>query len=166
MATVEKLSNIKYVKGDLFDNIKGFSGYTIIPHVVNNIGAWGSGFVVPLGKIFPLSKKMYLKHWESLKLGDVQLVRCSDSITVANMFAQEGISGLSTGVGPISSKPIRYVALVKCLENIRNVIDNSKTPCRIVAPQFGSLRSGGSWDLIEELINEIWCGLDVTICKL
>jgi len=154
MGTTEK----KYVKGDLFDNIGGFNGYTIIPHIVNSVGAWGSGFVVPLAKHFPQSKKMYLKHWESFNLGDVQFVRCSDSVTVANMFAQEGILGQN-------SKPIRYTALLKCMENVRYVIDNSKTPCRIVAPKFGSLRACGNWELIEELIQEVWADLDVTIIE-
>lgn len=165
MGTVENLSSIKYVKGDLFDHVEGFSGYTIIPHIVNNIGAWGSGFVIPLGKKFPSSKKMYLKHWESFKLGQVLMVNCAP-VYIAHMFAQEGISSLSTGPhAAINSKPIRYVALIKCLEEIRNVVDNSKVPCRIVAPKFGSLRSGGSWAIIEALIEEVWAGLDVTIIE-
>lgn len=156
---------IKYKQGDLFDHVEEFSGYTIIPHIVNNLGIWGSGFVIPLGKKFPSSKKMYLKHWESFKLGQTLLVKCGD-VYVAHMFAQEGISSLSTGPqSSVNSKPIRYVALVNCLQEIRNVVDSSKVPCRIVAPKFGSLRSGGDWTVIEALIEEIWTDLDVTIIE-
>ena len=154
---------IKYVKGDLFDHLDGFSGYTIVPHIVNNLGIFGSGFVVPLSKHFPSCKKEYLKKWESFALGQVMLVKCKN-IYIAHMFAQDGISSKSVGQElNRTTKPIRYTALVKCLEEIQKIVQNSKTPCRIMAPKFGSLRAGGNWDLIEELINEIWSDIDVTI---
>jgi hypothetical protein len=37
----------------------------------------------------------------------------------------------------------------------------------ICCPKFGSLRSGGNWDFILELIEEIWLnnGIDVTVCE-
>ncbi|WP_230679619.1 hypothetical protein, partial [Streptococcus pneumoniae] len=32
----------------------------VIPHVCNDIGAWGKGFVVGLGVTYPITKESYL----------------------------------------------------------------------------------------------------------
>jgi len=37
---------------------------------------------------------------------------------------------------------------------------------QIHAPLFGSGLAGGNWDFIEELINEIWDGYDITVWQL
>lgn len=154
---------IEYVKGDLFDNIP--KGNVLIPHIVNDIGAWGSGFVIPLGEKFPEAKKRYLHRDKQCyqSLGRCQFVLCKlemdRGVTVANMCAQTGIMGHSTGDrAKVNSKPIRYAALVKCLEKVEGyckVSKDCKHPVDILAPKFGSDRAGGNWDFIEELIEEI-----------
>ena len=55
---------IKYQVGDLFEAIDSYKEKIIIAHVCNNKGAWGSGFVIPLGKKYPLAKSEYLENFE------------------------------------------------------------------------------------------------------
>jgi hypothetical protein len=84
-------------------------------------------------------------------------------ITVANMYAQTGIRSISTGDrSKVNKKPIRYEYLVSCMTSVRDSLEADT----IVAPKFGSLRAGGNWSFIEELIEEIWCpSFDVVICE-
>lgn len=161
---------INYINGDLFDQPK-LSGNIIIPHIVNNIGAWGSGFVIPLGEAHPIAKEAYLNDYRAYKnaklpmLGVCRVVNCDHGIYVANMCAQTGIMSHSTGDRlSVNHKPIRYAALIKCMQKVAGAahyLDAS-----IVAPKFGSDRAGGTWEFIEELIEEIWCNVKVTICSL
>jgi hypothetical protein len=146
---------IEYIKGDLFTQLPITP--VIIPHIVNDIGAWGSGFVVPLGRHFPIAKEAYHQYRPSL--GQCQFVDCLElygqpRLVVANMCAQRGIVGRSTGDrSEVNDKPIRYEALVKCL---RQLDDYCKTlDIEVHAPKFGSDRAGGTWPFIAELIEEI-----------
>lgn len=162
------MNKIQYIKGDLFEHIPDIkfdsSGMKIIiPHVCNNIGCWGSGFVIPLGQNFPIAKKAYMAHVknDNLFLGQVSIPLVDDNIYVANMIAQEGIMSSSTGDrGKVNHKPIRYAALCKCLEKV-NILCKGYD---VYAPKFGSNLAGGNWDFIEELIEEIL--IDVNSIKV
>jgi hypothetical protein len=153
---------IKYVKGDLFEGIKG-KGAIIIPHIVNNIGAWGSGFVIPLAQHFPLAKKYYLEDYKKYQLGDCQTVWNMNNVAVINMFAQEGIAPRTDwNYTFITKPPIRYVALIQAMQQIAKW----SSLYEIHAPKFGSGLAGGDWNLIEKLIDEIWADFKVTIYYL
>src|SRR5690606_12743464 len=54
---------IQYEKGDLFEKIKIHQKdkHICIPHVCNDIGAWGSGFVVALSKFSRAPEEKYRK---------------------------------------------------------------------------------------------------------
>lgn len=151
------MSKITYIWGDLFEGIPmplDRDVSIVIPHICNNIGAWGSGFVVPLGNKYPMSRKVYLAKNEDsgLELGTVHYAHVDSKVYVANMIAQDGISAKSTGNRHrVNSKPIRYAALCKCLEEVNNQFAD----CDIYAPKFGSGLAGGNWEFIEELIDEI-----------
>jgi hypothetical protein len=154
---VERFGNLKminYKKGNLFDNIPKQNRTIVIPHICNNIGAWGSGFVLPLAEAYPISKQAYLARHNTigLTLGEIQCPLVDEGIYVVNMVAQEGISSRSTGDrSRVNSKPIRYGALCKCLETINRLFKDSD----IYAPKFGSGLARGNWEFIEELIDEI-----------
>lgn len=139
------------IKADLFTQI---SPNVVIPHVVNNEGAWGAGFVIPLGKRFPSIKIAYLDNWYSFNLGDIQWVNAAESVTVVNMYAQT-LGG---------KRRLNYEHLVQCMRCVRKVFHNRP----ILAPRFGSGLAGGNWNFIRELIHDTWvsCGIDVTICYL
>jgi len=160
----------KYINGCCIAKAKELSldgTNVLIPHIVNDVGVWGSGVVIALSKEWPVTKKFkspeYHFHENPLfkpnTLGATQFISPELNITVANMYAQTGVGG----------KPIRYEALVKCMRTIADYCEfmlsehNEKTV--LICPKFGSLRAGGNWDFIEELINEIWCDLKVVICE-
>jgi hypothetical protein len=180
---------IKYVKGNLFELLPQDNCSKIIPHVCNDIGGWGSGFVVPLGKKWPhaeasyrewhsrgftcspvgLSKDLaiegYIRPVVSFMLGEVQFVQVeqlpeSGMIEVANMIGQH--ETIAT-----NPKPIRYAALAKAMWLVdwraKQLKSETSPPAEIHCPKFGSGLAGGNWEFIEELIKEIWADLSVTI---
>jgi len=155
---------INYVQGDLFKYLPDpDKGKTIfIPHVCNTLGCFGAGFVIPLMKHFPgvnVDYASYCNKWKDESLGYVDYFRTlvnDDSLitrVVCNMIAQKGV------IGKNNAKPIKYVALMNCMVEVQNMVlsyikDGAKA--EIYCPKFGSALAGGNWDLIEELINEIW----------
>lgn len=151
------MPTIKYIEGDLFKAIEGHSETIIIPHVCNNQGAFGSGFVIPLSKAFPKSKESYLK-WHSdrsivptFSLGQTQFVEC-ENVTVCNMVAQT-LGG---------SRPLRYDALVKCMLKVSSYAIQHKIN-RIDCPLFGSDRAGGDWNFVEQLIQDCWISRNIQV---
>lgn len=155
-------SNLKYVKGNLFDNIPT-DRPVVIPHVCNDIGAWGAGFVVPLGNKYPKAKEDYLKwrngrigFFSPFELGEVQYVR-NDNVVVANMIAQRGVGG---------PRPLDYRGLVKCMLDVYRVCTKENRRWDIICPKFGSGLAGGDWNIIETYIKTIWEELDVTVYYL
>jgi len=158
------MTKIKYIVGDLFAAIKDNPHRIVIPHVCNDIGAWGSGFVVPLGKHFPKAQTKYLEwsknDWKTtgipFKLGETQYVRIHDKITVMNMVGQEGCGCDATG-----RPPIRYSALVRCMQKVAAIAE--ALDAEIHAPAFGAGLAGGNWSFIEELIHECWCDWDIPV---
>ena len=171
---------IKYVKGDLFEHI---DQDCVIAHCCNDVGAWGAGFVLAINKnlgmeprnsfinasqnlLYDLGNVDYcrvVKHETRATVGGPVKVPGSIAITVANMCGQHGVTGASTGDLRVA-KPIRYAALVHCMEDVRSYVDQFPQP--ILCPKFGSGLAGGNWELIRELIDEIWGAYDVTIVSL
>ena len=158
------MATLKYVEGDLFEYVDKCDTPIIIPHVCNNQGVWGAGFVVPLGKKYPLAKTIYLRNHllGQLDLGSVDFIEVSDNIMVANMIAQT-LGG---------SRPLYYNDLAYCMDTIIGTKDDEfdkDTKGRfqkIVCPMFGSGLAGGDWNFIEKLIEDCWIreGWDVTVC--
>lgn len=160
---------VKYIKGDLFEGIKQHKK-VCIPHIVNDIGAWGAGFVVALSKHFPQPEREYHKWYEmcnlgtdgELPLGDYQDVYCDGSanVVVMNMVAQKGV-GCYVGKRP----PIRYWALCEAMLGVAYWMEDNPG-YTICCCKFGSGLSGGNWDFIETLILEIWADFNVEIYYL
>lgn len=150
------MNKINYIQGDLFQ-LYPKDKKIAIPHVCNDKGVWGSGFVIPLGLYFPEAKQRYIIFRDELELGTTQFIRPENTqVTVFNMIAQ-------TLGGP---RPIRYNALVHCMESVGLKCRNLRY--EIWCPKFGSLRAGGNWSFIENLIEDIWLsnGLEVNVCYL
>lgn len=157
----------------------------VIPHVCNNLGGWGKGFVLALNKRFgsgprsvyeqqikshrdnefSLGYTSYYVHREFDELGLEET-----TTIVANMIAQNGY------IDPdINCRPLRYDSLVTCMTGVRHhIIEQQQTElmfstsCRkysIHCPKFGSDLAGGNWDFVLELIKDIWIrtGVDVVI---
>lgn len=163
------MAELRYVIGDATEPIG--DGPKVIPHITNNIGAWGAGFVLALSKKWPRVRQAYLDaHKNGLSvvdLGRVQwVVAGSDDLLVANMCAQEGIHHNTK----IDRPPIRYAALARCMDEVCDFASplGGRKAYSVHAPRFGAGLAGGDWATIEGLILELWVdrGLDVTIYDL
>ncbi len=135
----------------------------MIPHVCNNVYAFGAGFALATARKYPAAKTAYLDQ-EKLELGETQFVEVSDpaesKIIIANMVAQHRLGSIN-GV-----PPIRYDALRKCMEQVKEYIEKSGITFEVHAPKFGAGLAQGDWSKIEPLIEELWGNFDVTVYSL
>lgn len=152
----------------------------VMPHCCNSIGAWGAGFTCALDRVFgegPYQeyKKMESESPNGLKnrLGEICVcdINKEGNIYVVNMIAQQGVRGRN------NPKPIKYWALLKCMQQVQELIGQLKSDniipgiddysrnSVIHTCRFGSDLAGGTWDFIKELIMETWVdrGTDVVI---
>lgn len=137
---------INYVIGDATD--PQADGPKIIAHICNDLGLWGSGFVVPLGNKWPKAKQAYQawahgnENW--FALGEVQLVEVEDDIYIANMVAQRGLKG------PDYTHPLKYDALDDCLWLLDSHRDDLNATVHM--PRIGCGLAGGTWEKVSEII--------------
>lgn len=145
------------------------NGATVfIPHVCNNIDLFGAGFAAAISEQYPEVKVNYHmlgKNFLLKNLGHSQIIKIKEdkkykhSLYAVNMIAQNGIINPKT-----NPRPLNYEALVSCMINIRNYIKNGGFDrVEIHAPRFGSLRSGGDFRFISDLIDDIWHNIPVII---
>ena len=134
----------------------------IIPHVCNDIGAWGAGFVLPLAKHFPKARERYIEWHDKadkgnpLILGRSQNAFIKPNLTVVNMIGQRNV-----GMGNDGRPPVRYAALADCLRHVAALAEAMEA--EIHAPKFGAGLAQGNWSFIETLINECWCDWDIPV---
>jgi len=133
---------IHYITGDATHPIG--NGKKIIPHICNNIGAWGKGFVLAISNRWNFPEKEY-RNLKQYILGTVQFVPVEDDIIVANMIAQHGIKDSPTG-----QKPIRYHSLYTALVTVNKFASNINATLHI--PRVGCGLAGGEWNEVERII--------------
>ncbi len=185
-----EIGKLRTVEGDVTEpQITAPNEVAIIPHVCNNgtdsrgIGVMGAGVALALKnkweKVYKVYKDMESKSPNGLKnrLGEicwakVEYIPNTDkpTIVVVNMIAQDGI------VSNTNSIPLKYWALMKCMENTRILIARAFVKYEVLPEhlsrkpvihtcKFGSGLACGNWDFILELIREQWLeyGIDVVI---
>lgn len=154
---------ITYLTGDA--TYPQGSGPKVIAHVVNNIGKWGSGFVLALNRRWAQPGQKYFE-WAThpspsvpFRLGEVQFVQVEPELWVANMVAQHQTIREN-------SSPIRYESLRKCLRTVTDFCLEERASMH--GPRFGSGLARGSWSVIQDLVNDevVRQGIDVTIYDL
>ena len=141
---------ISYQKGDLFQDIPTNTN-VIIPHVVNEDGVWGAGFVLAISKKWKDPELEYRKASkkvlpDKIPLGLIQMVKVEDNVHVCNMWAQ---TLRDTIPGEI---PLKYYFLRKCLKKLNK--EALRLNAEIRAPKFGAGLAGGDWELISKMIEE------------
>jgi len=149
---------IKYLVGDATYPVG--PGLKIIIHICNDIDKWGRGFVLAVSKRWKEPEIAYhnLKLCER-KLGEIQIIRVEADIYVINMIAQHSIGPDKEG-----HPPIRYDALVSCLQKVNEfAITNNAS---IHAPRIGAGLGGGNWVIIETIITEVFGDIAVYIYDL
>lgn len=183
---------LRTVKGDATSPQRIGNEIVVIPHVCNNIKAWGAGFVMALSKKEETPKKCYEQMFKDRTpmLGEVSfssflhtstymeyppymgsaILEWRDNgysdpkIFVANMIAQDGVIGRSN-----YKIPLRYSALVKSMRTVADWIKDREERFSVKhvihTPKFGSELAGGNFKFISELIREIWLedGISVVI---
>lgn len=158
-------TKIEYRKGDATK--PDLDGCVAVIHIVNDCvpGKWNKGFVLSINKTFGMDTREWYMQWSSGKitdvkfsLGKIQVVRVSANASVINMVAQHGI-GLDRNGRP----PIRYEELGTCLDKVANYIKKQEGSWTVVGPKFGSGLSGGSWPIIEKIIEEKLCSHDIPV---
>lgn len=153
------MNELNYVTGDATEP-QG-EGLKIIVHVCNDIGLWGSGFVMALSAVWSKPEESYrAMSDEERTLGNVHLVGVEDDIIVANLIGQHNVGPKSTGFDGEEKMypPIRYSAIAEGLRVLNEaalVLQKKQgRPVSIHMPRIGSARAGGNWEFIERLIQE------------
>lgn len=168
---------INFTKGDATKPIG--TDTKIIVHVCNDVGAWGGGFVLAVSKIWNKPEFEY-RNWfrnkegvetetvkygsvenrpnnasdKSFELGNVQFVKVSDNIWVANMLGQKDVSRDSSG-----KPPVRYEAIAECLKKVAHFAKSENASVHM--PRIGSGLAGGKWEEIEEIIDRELIGRQI-----
>jgi O-acetyl-ADP-ribose deacetylase (regulator of RNase III) len=154
-----------YVTGDATQP-KG-DEYKVIAHICNNVGGWGAGFVLSLSKRWKQPEKAYRSWYANgatvndvlFRLGETQFVRVSPKVHVANMIAQDGIRR-----DRINKRLVDYEALGKCMNTVKNFATaDIHQEVSIHMPRIGVGLGGGSWDIIESIIDHAFDETEVFV---
>lgn len=157
---------IRYTVGDA--TFPEGDGPKIIAHVVNDLPAWGAGFVLAVSKRWPQPRQRYF-DWarqrpSSFLLGSVDLVPVEPELWVANMLAQHGIRPRrGPGVhGPL----VQYDALRQCLYELSWQAKIQRASVHM--PRIGCGLAGGEWSIVEGIIDSalVARGIDVVVYDL
>jgi len=166
-------SKLHYLNKNIFtitkDRVESAStGATvIIPHVCNNVNAFGAGFADAIAHTFPIVKENFHLLRKPV-LGQNQNIlvmknkQYGHELIVINMIAQNGL------INKQNIRPLNYGALSMCMLNIKHLVKNlnsqsDTSTVEIHAPKFGSGLAGGQWKFIECLIHDIWNDIPVFI---
>ncbi len=153
---------IQFKKGDATRPEAG--GNKIIVHVCNDVGGWGRGFVLALSGRWKEPEHSYRDWYKSKKnfaLGEVQFVSVETDMWVANLVGQRDIKNDRNG-----NPPIRYDAIKEGLQKVA-VFAKEKNGT-VHMPRIGCGLAGGTWDLVEPIIEEklLSQGIAVTVYDL
>lgn len=187
----EQKAALTTFRGDLFTHLKACERdeelweempRVLVPHVCNDEGKWGAGFVLALTAYSKEAEDGYRAWFQRNRshgssgyprLGNLQLVSLEwcdegeeeeqtwgDGVYAANMIAQHKTGGV---------KPLRMGALGACMHRLSKVWKTEiGGDFEIWCPKFGSGLAGGNWLDIEEMIKETWVeqfNFNVTVFK-
>lgn len=162
------MPEIRYAIGDATAPVG--DGPKLIAHVANDVGAWGAGFTAAINERWMQPYRDY-RDWyiasgrlaqpvPAFGLGGTCFTEVDDSLWVASMVAQHGTRGWD------NPKPIRYGPLERCLAEVGRFAQWKSASVHM--PRIGCGLAGGSWDVVEPLIQDALCarGIAVTVYDL
>lgn len=177
--------SLNIVKGGLIEYCEKETGI-LIPHIVNDAVAMGSGVALALMNKWPQVREDY-RSWfykydgkihccsGRAKLGQVQYILTDDYSEryVVNMVAQSDPGGHTFEINgvEVNHPPIRLQSLEECMyrvaEKVYDAYEARGIKFDIVAPWFGCGLAGSSKKDILPLIQRIWVdnGINVTIIE-
>lgn len=127
------------------------TGPRIIVHICNDIGGWGSGFVVAVSKRWKEPEADFRAWYKErdandFALGAVRFVPVGEKLWVANMIGQHTIN--ATPDGP----PIRYRAVKEALERVGDFA--LEHGAAVHMPRIGCGLAGGTWDRVGPIVTK------------
>jgi O-acetyl-ADP-ribose deacetylase (regulator of RNase III) len=130
-------------------------GPKIIPHVVNDLGVWGAGFVLALSARWPEPEDRYRRISQSyagrdLPLGSVHFSIVEADTMVANLVAQHGVGR------PLGQRPINYQALIVGRQA-------QLTKSSVHMPRLGCGLAGGDWGMVGQIVEGTLSALDLEV---
>jgi O-acetyl-ADP-ribose deacetylase (regulator of RNase III) len=154
---------IQYVVGDATRPMG--EGPKVITHICNDVGGWGSGFVVAISNRWPTAEAEY-RRWHAeggeapFALGEVEFVEVEPSLWVANMIGQHGLRTVN-GV-----PPVRYEAVEAALTKVAEFARAQSATVHM--PRIGCGLAGGEWNKIEAIVDRtlVRNGIAVTVYDL
>lgn len=129
----------------------------IICHQVNCKGKMGAGIALKIRKKWPVVYEQYLLSFKTkqLTLGNIQIVKISSFLYVANLAGQDGYGR--------NKRYTDYTSLATCFSGLQIISDALKL--QIYIPyKIGCLNAGGDWSIVEKIINNNI--KNPVICKL
>ena len=153
---------LQYVHGDV-TNPQG-KGNICIPHICNNMGGYGAGVAKAIAKKWPEAAQCYRHHIKNFEGGRIPVLGTVNYVNIYNGEYEIYISNMIAQNGYISNEnptPIKYLALVKCMQKVLSYVKLSNAT--IHCPKFGSKLSGGDFNFVLALINEIWIDNDIDV---
>lgn len=130
---------MKTIEGDILDIEEG-----LICHQVNTCGVFNAGLAKQIRIKYPIVFECYSKRYKSnlWTLGDVQAVKVTHTLTVANIAAQAtyGRSGLHTNYDALN-------------QGFKKIADKFKG--QIYIPEkIGCGLAGGDWEVVFDMIEK------------
>lgn len=152
------------------------SPYWIL-HGCNDIGAWGSGFVLALNNRFGIGEKSprhYYNRWflpesddifaEYPRLGDIQPLKVNKQDAVLNMITQKGCGPIIYMKEEIGI-PFKYEAFKECLQRVKILAEKYKNKHgaypNLVSPRIGCGLAMAEWSKVEKIIFEVFSYIDI-----
>ena len=126
------------------------SGPCIIAHIVNDSTPnWGRGFASEVGRRWSFVQDDF-REWaglsrENLRLGNVHVSGIDGELSIAHMVAQRGY-------GSSIRTRLRYAALSRALGQLSEIASERRASVHM--PRIGTGQARGSWELVQELIDE------------
>lgn len=148
---------MKYIKGDLFNEIKKENNKVFVMHQVNCQNVMGAGFAKTFYQKYPDIKKAFHAYADTIRephkrFGNIQYVNLTDNVTGVNSFTQ-----LAFGTHTKQTDEKRLI------DNIKSVAAVAKAQnATLYVPAFiGCGLAGGDWSVVFNGIKH----LDLTIVE-
>lgn len=153
---------ITYIKGDLLASDADF-----ICHGVNCVGGFGSGVAGQIAKKFPHVKHAYLQKFGSdgWELGEVQFVKINYRSDRPQTNAMQYIVNCATQQEyyPRDRVHADYEAIEKCMNIVKQFATEKQT---IALPLIGCGLAGGSWNIVEKILNKVFANREIWVYTL
>ncbi|GKS11223.1 Appr-1-p processing protein [Paenibacillus chitinolyticus] len=145
--------SVKIVQGNLMEATED-----IIGHQVNCMGVMGAGLAKLIKRDYPEVFKQYKQSCSNKGelLGRCQIVSTKNEKCIANLFGQYGYG--------VQKRHTDYIALRGALNELMSLA--MKSGQSIALPyNIGCGLAGGDWDIVGQIIEEVFIDYDVTLYK-